>query len=102
MGADSMLEFDFALFGQDFLDVTGAATLNGTIDVTKLGSFTPADGTEYTILSAADGITDLGVRLQLADEFLRLDRRPDRPGADLPCGVDGDFNGDGLWDLHGH
>lgn len=94
MGAGSTLEFDIAQIGQDFVDVTGSATLDGTIDVTKLGSFTPAGGTQYTILSAVEGITDLGVDFILPDGFRAS--IVDATDLVLSVGLQGDFNGDGV------
>jgi autotransporter-associated beta strand protein len=93
MSASSTLELDIALFGQDFLDVTGAATLAGTIDVTKLGSFTPDTGSQYTLLSAAEGITDLGVSYNLpAGSFASI---VDTTDLVLTFGSPSDADGDG-------
>ncbi len=93
MGASSILELDFAAFGQDFVDVTGMATLDGTISVTQLGSFTPVGGTEYTLLSAAEGINDLGVTFDLPSNF----NASIIGGTDLVLsfGLPGDADGDG-------
>ncbi|MCO6043275.1 autotransporter-associated beta strand repeat-containing protein [Aeoliella sp. ICT_H6.2] len=97
MGSDSSLEFDIALIGQDFVDVTGSATLDGTIDVTQLGSFTPAAGTQYTLLSAAEGITDAGVDYVLPAGFRAA--IVDMTDLVLSFGLQGDFNGDGIVDI---
>ncbi len=96
MGTNSTLKFDIADIGRDFVDVTGAATLDGTIDVTKLGSFTPAAGTTYTILSAAAGITNLGVDFNLPAGFQAS--IVDLTDLVLTYGLQGDFNGNGVVD----
>jgi len=57
MGAGSTLELELAANEFDSLDISGTATLGGTLDFSFLGSVTPADGTEFSILSAADGIS---------------------------------------------
>jgi hypothetical protein len=95
MGASSDLAFDIANVGHDFVDVTGAATLAGTIDVTQLGSFTPAAGATYTILSAAEGITNLGVNFNLPAGFHAS--IVDATNLVLTYGLlQGDFNSDGV------
>jgi len=40
----------------DFLNITGTAALDGLLDVALLGGFSPASGSEFNILHAADGI----------------------------------------------
>ncbi|WP_425400442.1 beta strand repeat-containing protein [Aeoliella sp.] len=97
MDGSAALEFDIALFGQDFIDVSGSATLDGTIDVTKLGSFTPAGGAQYTLLSAAGGITDLGVNFNLPANFSAS--IVDMTDLVISFGMQGDFNGDGIVNL---
>ncbi len=96
MGANSTLAFDIADIGRDFIDVTGIATLDGMIDVTQLGSFTPAAGMTYTILSAAGGITDLGVDFNLPAGFRTS--IVDMTDLVLTFGLQGDFNNDGVVD----
>ena len=97
MTTGSALEFDIAEIGQDFLGVTGVATLDGTISVTQLGSFTPTVDDKYTILTAAGGITDLGASYLLpAGSALILST------TDLVLTfsdvLPGDYNQDGLVD----
>ncbi len=49
--------------GHDFIDVTGAATLDGTILVELLDGFEPVEGDAFDVLTAAGGIADLGVQV---------------------------------------
>ena len=97
MGSTASLALDIALLGQDFVDVSGVATLDGTIEVTKLGNFIPSPGTEYIILSAAEGITDLGVDYILPAGFHAS--IVDATDLVLSVGLLGDFNGDQVVDL---
>ncbi|MFI4875646.1 MAG: glycosyltransferase, partial [Blastopirellula sp. JB062] len=61
LGSTGTLQLDLTGSGIDSLDITGTATLTGEIAVGLEDGFTPADGTQYTILSAAGGIaTALG------------------------------------------
>jgi hypothetical protein len=52
----------------DLLNVTGAATLSGVVNVSLL-SFSPALNSTYTVLTAAGGITDSGLTLTGAAGF---------------------------------
>ncbi len=70
--------------------------MDGTIDVTKLGSFTPAGGTQYTLLSAVGGITDLGVLYNLPSGFGAS--IVDTTDLVITFGLPGDFNNDGIVD----
>ncbi|QDU56940.1 PEP-CTERM sorting domain-containing protein [Aeoliella mucimassa] len=97
MGTDATLAFDFASLGQDSVVVSGAATLDGTVEVTKLGDFTPAAGSQYTLLTAAEGIADLGVDYLLPEGF-RI-AIVDTTDLIMSYGIFGDFNGDGLVNL---
>ncbi len=98
MSAGATLELEFAQVGQDFVSVTGAASLNGTIDVTKLGSFTPVNGQQYTLLTAAGGITDLGVTFDLPTNFTASIVDTTDLVITFAAGFAGDFNGDGFVD----
>lgn len=46
----------------DFLSVTGAATLSGVLNLSTV-SFSPATGNQFTLLTAAGGITDSGLTI---------------------------------------
>jgi fibronectin-binding autotransporter adhesin len=47
----------------DKLNVTGAATLRGTIDLSTVLAFSPSIGNQFTVLTAAGGITDEGLTI---------------------------------------
>jgi autotransporter-associated beta strand protein len=47
----------------DKLNVTGAATLRGTIDLSTVLAFSPTIGNQFTVLTAAGGITDEGLTI---------------------------------------
>ncbi len=95
----SLLELDVFQNGTaDQILVSGAATLNGAIDVSLVGG-SPAIGQAYTILSAVGGITDLGASLMLPVGFTSqiVD------GTDLvltfaSAALAGDYNNDGVVD----
>ena len=53
-GLEIELESDPVL---DMLDVTGAVALGGALDVLLLGGYTPADGAQFSIMTAGGGIT---------------------------------------------
>lgn len=63
--------------GYDQLVVTGTVTLEGTLDVTIIGGFTPALGDEFAVLTYGDRQnqfdvidgTDLGGGLSLVEEY---------------------------------
>ncbi|PWU08357.1 MAG: hypothetical protein C5B47_04850 [Verrucomicrobia bacterium] len=53
----------------DQLTVRGSAQLNGTLGVQLLNGFTPGNGSEFTILTAAAGITGTFANLDLPQNF---------------------------------
>ncbi len=99
LGANAILELDLGVDAYDQIFVSGQATLDGTISVDLAGAFTPAVGKEYTVLTAAEGITDLGVVFDLPSNFsasiVDLTRLVLTYGVDI---LQGDFNGDGIVD----
>lgn len=99
LGANAVLEFDLGVDAFDQIMVSGHATLDGTIAVDLAGAFTPAVGREYTVLTALEGITDLGVVFDLPTNFtasiVDMTRLVLTYGADI---LQGDFNGDGMVD----
>jgi len=57
-GATLAVELEGTAAGQfDVLDITGTAVLDGALDVSLLGGFTPTDGDTWVILTADGGIT---------------------------------------------
>src|SRR5690606_38097172 len=99
LGSNAVLEFDLGVDAFDQIVVSGQATLDGTISVDLVGAFTPAVGREYTVLTALEGITDLGVVFDLPTNFtasiVDMTRLVLTYGADI---LQGDFNGDGRVD----
>ena len=69
LGSTGALEIDLGLDAWDLVSVSGAAVLDGTIDVNLSGDFFPVNGQTFTILTAAGGITDLGIDWQLPLNF---------------------------------
>jgi hypothetical protein len=69
LGESGILELDLGWDSWDRLAISGAASLDGTIDVNLSGDVFPANGQTFTILTAAGGITDLGVDLDLPANF---------------------------------
>ncbi len=49
----------------DVLNITGTATLSGTLDVDLLSDFIPTNGSSFTFLTAANGITGTFTTLNL-------------------------------------
>ena len=49
--------------GYDLIDVSGAAVIDGTILIDLLDGFSPVEDDTFDVLTAAGGITDLGVEL---------------------------------------
>ncbi len=96
MNSASSLEFDVAEIGQDRVNVVGGAMLDGVIQVTKLGDFTPIDGTAYTLLTAVEGITDLGVSYELPEGFFASIIDTTNLVVVFSAGLPGDYNGDGF------
>jgi autotransporter-associated beta strand protein len=47
----------------DVLNVTGAATLRGAINLSTVAGFSPALSNQFTVLTAAGGITDAGLTI---------------------------------------
>ena len=99
MNTGSALEIDIAEIGQDFLNVTGVATLDGTIEVTNLGGFTPTEGASYTVLTAAVGIVDLGVSYDLPEGFFASIVGTTDLVLAFSEGLPGDYNEDGFVNL---
>ncbi|MCA9238975.1 MAG: autotransporter-associated beta strand repeat-containing protein [Planctomycetales bacterium] len=101
LNSTGALEFEISSTGVADLAATGAATLDGIIDVSLASGFTPADGAQYTLLSADGGI---------ATALVDLDFGAGLPGGftasfndamtalilTFSLGLDGDFNGDGV------
>jgi autotransporter-associated beta strand protein len=99
LGSNAILELDLGVDAFDQIFVTGQATLDGTISVDLAGAFTPAVGREYTVLTAEQGITDLGVVFDLPTNFsasiVDMTRLVLTYGANI---LQGDFNADGIVD----
>jgi autotransporter-associated beta strand protein len=93
-----VLELDLGQDASDSLNITGAATLDGTISVNLAGGFTPNEGAQYTILSAAGGITDLGVTYNLPTNFSAAVVDMTSLVLTFAATLGGDFNGDGTVD----
>ncbi|MCO6046542.1 PEP-CTERM sorting domain-containing protein [Aeoliella sp. ICT_H6.2] len=103
LNSGSTLELDLGAAGSDSLDITGTALLDGTIDVSYFGD-SPANGTQYTLLSAASGITtplvslDFGAGLPEGFTASYNEALTDLV-LTFAAGLQGDFNGDGMVDL---
>ncbi|MCA9233900.1 MAG: autotransporter-associated beta strand repeat-containing protein [Planctomycetales bacterium] len=65
LAGTGILEFDVSGSGFTSLDLTGTATLAGTIQVNLLDSFMPAEGASYDLIAAALGIVDSGFSFNL-------------------------------------
>lgn len=98
MDSSSTLEFDvFNDTFTDFLDISGAADLNGILDVSLVSGSTLVMNDTVTVLTAAGGITDSG--LSVSGPFSHS-----IVGNDLVLtflgisGLAGDFNADGVVD----
>ncbi|QQE12325.1 autotransporter domain-containing protein [Planctomycetota bacterium] len=53
--------------GNDFIDVTGAAAIDGTLNVLRLAGYSPTNGDTFTILTADDGVS--GTFSSITDNF---------------------------------
>jgi hypothetical protein len=98
LAAGGILELDLGQDAYDSLDITGQAALGGTISVNLASGFTPNDGAQYTILSAAGGITDLGVTYNLPMNFSAAIVDMTDLVLTFAATLAGDFNGDGTVD----
>jgi hypothetical protein len=57
----------------DFINIDGAATLGGFLDVSLIGGFVPEIGDDFTVLTAAAGVETIGLSLiGTAAEMFRL------------------------------
>jgi autotransporter-associated beta strand protein len=65
LAATGTLELDVSAFDFTSLDVSGSATLAGTLSVNLLDGFMPEEGTSYAFLTAAGGITNSGLSFDL-------------------------------------
>lgn len=101
LGSTGTLQLDITGAGFDSLDISGAATLTGAIAVNLEAGITPADGAQYTVLSADGGIStalgSLNFGAGLPDGFTASynDAMTDLI-LTFSAGLDGDFNGDGV------
>lgn len=100
LSSGSVLEVDLSATGADLLNVSGAATLNGTLSIDLFGA-DPTSGAQFTVLTAAGGLDTTGLVLGGPDaggfSFSTID------GTDLVLTFGaaanlGDYNGDGLVD----
>ena len=102
LAASGSLELDISAFGFTSLDVSGSATLAGTLSVDLLNGFMPSDGDSYALLAVAGGITDNGLTFDLptlsggllwdTSEFFNS-------GVLNVMSLSGDFDGDGDVDI---
>lgn len=101
LGSTGTLELDITDSGYDNLDISGIATLTGEIAVSLGDGFTPGDGAEYTLLSAAGGIAtalgslDFGAGLPSGFTASYNDAMTELI-LTFAAGLGGDFNGDGI------
>ncbi|WP_442481923.1 beta strand repeat-containing protein [Aeoliella sp. SH292] len=104
LGSTGTLALDINGSGADRLDISGFATLTGEIAVTLATGFTPADGQQFTLLSAAGGIAtalgslDFGAGLPSGFTASYNDSMTDLI-LTFAAGLNGDFNGDGIVNL---
>ncbi|WP_425395565.1 beta strand repeat-containing protein [Aeoliella sp.] len=101
LSSSGVLEVDIMATGFDSLDISGMATLTGEIAVLLEEGLQPADGTQYTILSAAGGIATALGSLDFGDGLPSgFSASYDDSMTDLiltfSAGLGGDFNGDGI------
>ncbi len=84
----------------DVLAVNGAAQLNGLLDVTLEGGFSPSITDTYTILTTTGGLFDQGIDLtsSLPAGFSALINGNNLDLLFTATGFDADFNGDGAVD----
>ena len=102
LAASGTLELDISAFGLTSLEVSGTASLAGTLSVELLDGFTPSDGDSYTLLAAEGGITDSGLTFDLptltggllwdTSDFFTS-------GVLSVMSLSGDFDGDGDVDI---
>ncbi len=102
LNVGSTLELDLGRVGFDSLNISGAASLLGTIDVSYLGD-APDDGAQFAVLTAAGGIStplgSLNFGAGLPDNFAAsYNDAMTQLILTYSAGVDGDFNGDGFVD----
>jgi autotransporter-associated beta strand protein len=65
LAATGTLELDVSAFDFTALDVSGSASLAGTLSINLLNGFQPAEGASYAFLSADGGITNAGLTFDL-------------------------------------
>ena len=71
-GAGGALNIEVDAAGnEDVLDITGAATLDGTVNFSRSGAAPLVDGTAYIVLQSTTGVT--GTFATVADDFLFVD-----------------------------
>lgn len=95
LGSTGLLEFDISQDNTDSIAATGAAMLQGTINVNldTSGYLELATGRTFTILTAASGITNAGMNLVLPANF--SSQIVNSTSLVLTYGLPGDYNGDG-------
>ncbi|TWT36478.1 Autotransporter-associated beta strand repeat protein [Posidoniimonas corsicana] len=93
------LQVDLSETGFASLAVTGNAVLEGLVDVDLVGGFVPGDGQQFTILTAAEILSDLGdITFNLPTNFSASIQNLTDLVLTYSVGLDGDFNGDGVVD----
>jgi hypothetical protein len=65
LAASGTLELDVSAFDFTSLDVSGSASLGGTLSINLLNGFMPAEGASYGFVTAAGGITNAGLTFDL-------------------------------------
>ena len=95
LGSTGILEFDLGQDSYDQIAATGAALLQGTINVNldNSGYLALGAGQTFTILTAAGGITNAGLNLVLPANF--SSQIVNSTSLVLTYGLPGDYNGDG-------
>jgi autotransporter-associated beta strand protein len=85
----------------DLLSIAGAATLNGTMSLTAL-AFSPSLGNQFTVLTAAGGVTGEFDTVQLPTLNVGLawaiHYEPNSILLEVVAGLPGDYNDDGVVD----
>ncbi len=97
---DGTIAIDLFSGGNDLLDVSRSAFLNGTLEVSLLGGFVPAAGQMFTILDYG-GTIDLNFAELLLPTGFDWDLSVDVPTTSLVLemvGLSGDFDGSGTVD----
>ena len=87
----------------DALDITGTAALDGTLNVSLLGSFTPAAGDVFEIITAAGGISgafaDVILPALTGNLFWNINYGASSVALEVAApGLTGDYNNDGKVD----